>query len=98
MAITRVFNNFSVGPTSEVVKAQVRFIDAEIGVLMKSLSDEDLSSSVNVLITTEHGMADVSESTTIALANYTNFDDLSWSYLEAFGLIQPKPGKLEKVS
>ena len=65
---------------------------------MKKFDDFGLTDQVNILIASDHGMTDVSESKSINLDDYINFnEDIMWSYTSAIGLLIPKENKTEQV-
>lgn len=81
------------------MKEKVREIDTELGKLMKTFDDRGLTKKVNILITADHGMTDVSNTRSINIGQYIDIkNDVEWSYLSAIGLIDPKPDKLEQVN
>ncbi|XP_046545241.1 glycerophosphocholine choline phosphodiesterase ENPP6-like [Haliotis rubra] len=47
------------GPDSQQVKDKVKYMDGILGYLMEKLKDNDLENTVNVIVTSDHGMVDV---------------------------------------
>ena len=77
----------------------IRDCDRKLGYLMTQLAKENLMDSVNILVLSDHGMADiVSPDSIIHLPDYLNMDDI-----QVFGddgtlaNILPKPGREEAV-
>lgn len=60
--------------------------------------EQELTTEVNVIITSDHGMTDIDSSHGIHLDQYLDFDnDTDFSYISTIGLILPKEGKLDQV-
>ena len=87
------------GPDSPEIEAAIRNYDKNVtGYLLDQLRQVDLLDEVNIIITSDHGMASYNTS------NFINFDDIvnsstyeAWSGNEAFFTIQPHPGKEDYV-
>lgn len=66
---------------------------------MVELDSRQLTNKLNVILTSDHGMAEISNERTVNLGAYVDFTaDVAFVYLKAIGLIHPKQGKLDKVS
>lgn len=90
---------FRYGPDSDEVKAKIRQMDDLVGNLLDELEKANLLTEVNIIITSDHGMANSPVDQGIYLNRYIDFDnDTDFSYIGAVGLILPKEGKLEQVS
>lgn len=89
---------FSYGPNSAEVQMAIRHIDDVLGTLMREFDERDLTDKVNIILTSDHGMTDVSNERTIYFGDYVNFGaDIFWSYLSTIGLIIPNEGKVDEV-
>lgn len=93
----------SVGPETEKRRDIIRQIDRTVGYLLDAIRDHGLTNSLNVIITSDHGMTTVKKKpnvTEILLLNYIKFNDLiKFDIVDygGFGMILPKPGKEEAV-
>nr|XP_028562351.1 ectonucleotide pyrophosphatase/phosphodiesterase family member 7-like [Podarcis muralis] len=92
-----------VGPETEDRKTIIRQIDRTIGYLLEAIEKHSLKETLNVIITSDHGMTTVKkkpEVTEIMLSNYIKFSDLvKFDIVDygGFGMILPKPGKEEEI-
>ncbi|XP_028562351.2 ectonucleotide pyrophosphatase/phosphodiesterase family member 7-like [Podarcis muralis] len=92
-----------VGPETEDRKMIIRQIDRTIGYLLEAIEKHSLKETLNVIITSDHGMTTVKkkpEVTEIMLSNYIKFSDLvKFDIVDygGFGMILPKPGKEEEI-
>ena len=83
------------GPDSPEVKAAIENYDVNVtGYLLDQLRRVNLLDEVNIIVTSDHGMAAYNTS------NFVNFDDFvntstydAWSGNKAFFTIEPHPGK-----
>ncbi|KAG9464940.1 hypothetical protein GDO78_019161, partial [Eleutherodactylus coqui] len=90
------------GPDSQQRKDMVQQVDRMVGHIRNRVQHYGLNSSLNIIITSDHGMATVHKgSDEIVLRNIKNFSlsDLQFHLLDygPTGLIVPKEGRLEKV-
>ncbi|XP_054848894.1 ectonucleotide pyrophosphatase/phosphodiesterase family member 7-like [Eublepharis macularius] len=91
------------GPETENRKAIIQQIDRTIGYLRAAIEKYGLSNTLNVIITSDHGMTTVKKKPNvkeILLINYIKFSDLvKFDILDygGFGMILPKPGKEEEI-
>ncbi|XP_032900492.1 ectonucleotide pyrophosphatase/phosphodiesterase family member 7 [Amblyraja radiata] len=92
------------GPESENRKAVVRKLDKTLGYLLESIEKFNLKSKLNVIITSDHGMATVLKEPAvneIVLGRVSNFSfkDLDFDLVDygPTGMLLPKEGQLEKV-
>lgn len=68
------------GPHTPKTDSMIQSLDHLLGYFMEKLSTHPLSSKVNVIVTSDHGMGGISPDNTIVLENYL---DTSWiKYLE----------------
>lgn len=87
------------GPDSPEIEAAIRDYDKNVtGYLLDQLRQVDLLDEVNIIVTSDHGMAAYNTS------NFINFDDIvnastydAWSGNKAFFTIQPRSGKEDYV-
>lgn len=86
------------GVASEPVRSQVETIDSMVGNLMITLRNSSRYSNVNVIITGDHGMVNLTSNGTIYLNDYINLTDISViSQLGPVASLLPKPGKFEVI-
>nr|XP_056722576.1 ectonucleotide pyrophosphatase/phosphodiesterase family member 7-like [Euleptes europaea] len=91
------------GPETENRKMIIRQIDQTIGYLRAAIEKHGLNDTLNVIITSDHGMTTIKKKPAVEeifLANYTSFKDLvKFDILDygGFGMILPKPGKEEEI-
>ncbi|XP_061416560.1 ectonucleotide pyrophosphatase/phosphodiesterase family member 7-like isoform X2 [Lethenteron reissneri] len=91
------------GPETEERRAMVRQVDETIGFLVDAIEKRGLKDTLNVIITSDHGMIttrkapDIDE---IVLSNFIDFkDDLKFDLVDygPSGMLLPKEGKEEEV-
>ncbi|MEX0823334.1 MAG: ectonucleotide pyrophosphatase/phosphodiesterase [Balneolaceae bacterium] len=85
------------GTDSDSTAAAVREIDGYLGYLMDNLKETGQWDDLNILITSDHGMADISEERVIILDDIINMDDVAVIDWTPVGMIQPDEGKTESV-
>jgi len=67
-----------VGPDNRTeMSAAIKYVDDSIGYLISRLQDIGYYQEVNIVITSDHGMANISESRVILIDNYINMSDIS---------------------
>ncbi|XP_053231532.1 ectonucleotide pyrophosphatase/phosphodiesterase family member 7 [Podarcis raffonei] len=89
------------GPESQERKDMVSQVDRTVGYLRQRLEETGLSSNLNMIITSDHGMETVIKTDEIHLQKVQNFSfqDIKFELVDygPHGLLEPKPGKLEQV-
>uniref|UniRef100_A0A8D2Q7N2 Uncharacterized protein n=1 Tax=Varanus komodoensis TaxID=61221 RepID=A0A8D2Q7N2_VARKO len=91
------------GPETEARRKMVQQIDRTFGYLVEAIEKHGLKDTLNVIITSDHGMTTVKKSPAveeILLAKYIKFKDVvKFDILDygGFGMILPKPGKEEEI-
>ncbi|KAK5921652.1 hypothetical protein CgunFtcFv8_018999 [Champsocephalus gunnari] len=91
------------GPDHPDRKTMIRLIDRTIGYLRESIARLHLSDSLNVILTSDHGMTTVKkrpEVEELVLNKYLNLVKLnSFEILDygGFGILTPRPGKEQDV-
>ncbi|XP_055955788.1 ectonucleotide pyrophosphatase/phosphodiesterase family member 5 isoform X2 [Patella vulgata] len=67
----------SYGPYSEEVKDKVRYMDGVLGNLMSQLKEAGVLDTLNIILTSDHGMTAVNKTTRlIDISNYVNMSDI----------------------
>lgn len=85
------------GPESDSVVVAMREVDRTIGYLISELERIGIWLNVNILLTSDHGMAEVSNDKVIIIDDIINMEDVEvydWSPVE---MLQPASGKLDMV-
>ncbi|KAL8163420.1 UNVERIFIED_CONTAM: Ectonucleotide pyrophosphatase/phosphodiesterase member 7 [Gekko kuhli] len=89
------------GPESQQRKEMVSQVDQTVGYLRQSIREHGMSSALNLIITSDHGMETVTKKDEIHLQKVANFSfqDIQFELVDygPQGLLVPKPGKLEQV-
>uniref|UniRef100_A0A8D0GX98 Ectonucleotide pyrophosphatase/phosphodiesterase 7 n=1 Tax=Sphenodon punctatus TaxID=8508 RepID=A0A8D0GX98_SPHPU len=89
------------GPESQNRKDMVSQVDRTVGYLRKRIEENGLTKSLNLIITSDHGMDTVIKEDEIHLQRVQNFSfkDIQFELLDygPNGLLVPKAGKLETV-
>ena len=87
----------SYGPNSPEVDEAVVEVDALIGYLLEKMEKTGLTESLNVLIASDHGMAELSDEKIIFLDNLIDLDDVRVIDWTPVAMLQPAEGKKETV-
>ncbi|GFS12361.1 ectonucleotide pyrophosphatase/phosphodiesterase family member 5 [Elysia marginata] len=86
------------GPDSVNVTEAIKYTDVIVGYLFDRLKEKNMLNSINVIITSDHGMTTTSEHTLIFLDDYINIEDYDiLSHDTVIAHIFPHKGKLDKV-
>lgn len=85
------------GPDSSDVREAVRRTDRYLGRLMSGLSRRLLLDRVNLVVTSDHGMAAVSTSRVVVLDDYVSLDDVEIVDINPTLALNPKPGREDAV-
>lgn len=92
-----------VGPETEARIQIIQQIDRTIGYLLEAIERHGLRDTLNVIITSDHGMTTVKKKPAveeIKLANYISFSQLvKFDIVDygGMGMILPKPGKQDEL-
>lgn len=85
------------GPDSEEVKTAIQTVDTALGDLIQRLEKAGLWHKINIVITADHGMTEVSKDRVIVLDDYLNLDDMERYHGSEMAQFWPKAGKEEAV-
>lgn len=85
------------GVESDEVTEAIELVDSKIGYLLDELKRIGLYGNINILFTSDHGMASLSEEKTIIIDDIIDLDDVYVRNWSSAGMIEPKEGKLDKV-
>lgn len=87
----------SYGPNSPEVDEAVVNADSLLGYLMEQIETKGLTNTVNILVTSDHGMAELSEDKIIILDDIINLDDVEVIDWSPVAMLQPIEGKEDEV-
>lgn len=85
------------GPLSSSMDAVIAGIDEKLGFLINELKKAGLYEKVNLIVTSDHGMAQLSPDNIIELDEYVSRDLYTWVDKSPVVGILPKEGKLDEV-
>lgn len=85
------------GPDSDSIAVAIREVDRTLGYLINELKRIQLWPDVNIIITSDHGMAEVSADRVILIDDIINLDDVQVIDWTPVAMIQPNEGKLDEV-
>lgn len=85
------------GPTAPETRAAVRGVDSQIADLLAGLEARGLSDSVDLVLTSDHGMAEVGPDQVVILDDYVTFEEGELFEQGAYVQIFPGPGREETI-
>lgn len=85
------------GPTAPEVLDVVADVDAVLGRLLHGLDERGLTEQLDIVIVSDHGMADVGPDRTILLEDYIDMGNVAFITSGAWLQIFPKPGHGEEI-
>lgn len=83
------------GPEAPETGEAVTLIDSFVGRLLDGLESRDVFDHVNIIITADHGMSQLSPDRVIALDDYIDLDDVSFFYGSPLLGLHPVEGKTD---
>uniref|UniRef100_A0A673MQB3 Ectonucleotide pyrophosphatase/phosphodiesterase family member 5-like n=2 Tax=Sinocyclocheilus rhinocerous TaxID=307959 RepID=A0A673MQB3_9TELE len=87
----------NLGPESPLMDVVIADIDEKLGFLREKLKTAGLYDKVNLIVTSDHGMTQLSHDKIIELDTYVSRDLYTWIDKSPVVGILPKEGKLEEV-
>ncbi|TRY62509.1 hypothetical protein DNTS_033303 [Danionella cerebrum] len=87
----------NLGPESPLMDVVIADIDEKLGFLRDKLKSTGLYEKVNLIVTSDHGMTQLSHDKIIELDTYVSRDLYTWIDKSPVVGILPKEGKLEEV-
>uniref|UniRef100_A0AAY5KYT2 AP3A hydrolase n=1 Tax=Esox lucius TaxID=8010 RepID=A0AAY5KYT2_ESOLU len=87
----------NLGPESPLMDVVIADIDDKLGFLRNELRKKGLYERVNLIVTSDHGMTQLSEDKVIELDQYLDRELYSWVDKSPVVGILPREGKLEEV-
>lgn len=85
------------GPYSDSIAVAMQEVDRTLGYLISELDRIGMWPKVNIIITSDHGMAEVSNEKVIVIDEIINLDDVEIYDWSPVAMIQPNEGKTEDV-
>ncbi|MEX2363717.1 MAG: ectonucleotide pyrophosphatase/phosphodiesterase, partial [Balneolaceae bacterium] len=85
------------GPDSEEVVEAIKRADDLTGYLMKRLQESEILGNTNLMIVSDHGMAELSRERIIVLDDFVNIEDLEIIEYSPSLMMNVKNGKLDEV-
>ncbi|KAF7257817.1 hypothetical protein EG68_05064 [Paragonimus skrjabini miyazakii] len=85
------------GPTSRETLTKVVQMDVVLGQILDGLEKFNMTDEINLILTSDHGMAQTSSTKVIPLDTYVSPQLYTYSYLSPMGAIYPKQGKEQEV-
>lgn len=85
------------GPDSPQVVEAITRVDSAVAILVDSLNSNQLTNKLNLIITSDHGMTDISPDRVVFLDDYIDLSQVrvvDWSPIAA---IQPEPEKVDEI-
>ena len=85
------------GPDKELLTPSIQEVDREITRLLNGIENMDLEEIANVLVFSDHGMAQLSRDSVIFLDDYISLNDFSWLNISPITDIYPAEGKMDTI-
>jgi predicted AlkP superfamily pyrophosphatase or phosphodiesterase len=85
------------GPNSDSIAVALQEVDRTLGYLIEELKRIKVWPNVNIILTSDHGMAEVSSDRVIVIDEIIALDDVTVIDWSPVAMIQPKENKLEKI-
>jgi len=85
------------GPESEAVRNAIRRADGYLGRLLQGLERRGLTDTVNIVVVSDHGMAEVDATRVVVLDDYVSLDSEEVVDLNPTLGVFPKPGREDTV-
>lgn len=85
------------GPESISVFQAIQTVDQTLGLLLKELEQRGLLQHIHILVTSDHGMTELSLDRRIFLADYIDLNDVYINEISMILSLNPKAGKEELV-
>lgn len=85
------------GPNSDSVLVALQEADRTLGYLISELERIGIWPNVNIIITSDHGMAEVSNDKVIIIDEIINMDDVEVHDWSPVAMLQPHPDKVQTV-
>lgn len=85
------------GPNSQEVDQAVQRADSLLGYLFQKIEEHNLSERLNLIVTSDHGMAELSPERVILLDELIDLEELEMIDWTPVAMIQPDEGKTKEV-
>ncbi len=80
-------------PDSPEIARAIQSADSAIGYLVANLLERNLFDKVNLIIVSDHGMAETNSDSVIVIDDYIDLDDIQMVAWTPVAALNPKPGK-----
>lgn len=87
----------SYGPRSDETDMKVREADQWIGYLLEQMEEYGLTDNLNVILISDHGMAELSEDRVVFLDDLINMNDVAIIDWTPVAMIRPDEGKTDEI-
>lgn len=87
----------SFGAGSDSVLSAIRYVDGVLGYMISRLEDAGIWPNIDIIITSDHGMIDLSENQLIFLDDLINLDDVNVINWSPVVMLQPVEGMRETI-
>ena len=86
------------GPDSKEIKSEVIYLDSLVGVFMKKLQNLPFADDINIIVTSDHGMGNISNERKVILENELDMDwvDIIQGYNPNF-VIKAREGYIDSI-
>jgi len=84
------------GVTSPQTKSIVESLDSLLGVIVSTMGKLDIANNLNIVVVSDHGMADLSPDRVITLSDYVNLDGVTQERNGPFSFLYNIPHKRAK--
>jgi len=85
------------GTNHEETRAAIRTVDDALGWLLTGLDERGITDQVNLVVTSDHGMADISRDRVIFLDDHVDLSDVDMIDYDPVAAIRPAAGETDAV-
>lgn len=85
------------GPEAAEMETAIQNLDGYIGRLIDGLEERDLLDEVNIMVTSDHGMASTSRERVVFIDDYIDLDDALMVEWTPVAMILPEPGQEDSI-
>ena len=87
----------NIGPDAIVINSVIEEIDESIGLLVSGLNKREILDNINIIITSDHGMSQLSRDRVIFLDDYMNINDVRMVDWSPVAMILPEDDSIVSV-
>src|SRR5690606_22012863 len=85
------------GPHSDSTRVAVERLDADFGYLIQRLEDAGIWPDINLVVTSDHGMTEISDEKLVLIDQIIDLDEVEMIDWSPVAMIRPDSGQTEKV-